>query len=203
MKIVFIRHGESEANVKRIISNTGYKYGLTEKGQDQAAEVAKKLKDKYPDPARIISSPLKRADQTAGIIGRQFGKDHIIDNRIIEFHTGELEDTSDVESWERFSLIWKQWLSGESLSEGLPGGESLLDVMARLEEFLKEITMQYNEDDTLLCVTHGGVLIMGLTNVLDIKNIEDLKDFYLKNTDIVEIEFDQDSGFVCKGFGPL
>ncbi|WP_221439940.1 phosphoglycerate mutase family protein [Spirochaeta isovalerica] len=44
MRIVFIRHGESEANTQKIISNTGYTHGLTENGYAQATNLVKKLK---------------------------------------------------------------------------------------------------------------------------------------------------------------
>ena len=39
MKLYFVRHGESEANLLREFSNRGYKHGLTERGFQQAAAV--------------------------------------------------------------------------------------------------------------------------------------------------------------------
>ena len=43
MKIYFVRHGESEANILKIFSNLGLKHGLTETGKIQAKELCSKL----------------------------------------------------------------------------------------------------------------------------------------------------------------
>lgn len=203
MKIIFIRHGESEANTNHIISNTGYKHGLTETGRNQVGILAEKLKDKYSSPVRIISSPLKRADETAGIIGRYFQMEHSIDKRLIEFHAGYLEDKSDKESWSQFSKLWKQWLAGESAAKGIPGGESLTDVVERLEDFLKDLINDHNENDTIFCVSHGGLLIMGLPNALNIRNIQGLKSQFLQNTGVIEIELINGDELICNKYGPL
>ena len=36
MRIFFIRHGESQANIRHEISNRGLRYGLTMQGREQA-----------------------------------------------------------------------------------------------------------------------------------------------------------------------
>ena len=68
MRLYFIRHGESEANVLHEISNRGAKHGLTEKGRAQVAALAQKL-GAIPF-VKLYSSPLLRAIQTAEILSQ-------------------------------------------------------------------------------------------------------------------------------------
>ena len=43
MKLCFVRHGESIANLLREFSNSGIKHPLTERGVEQARTLAQKL----------------------------------------------------------------------------------------------------------------------------------------------------------------
>lgn len=69
LKLYFARHGESEANRLRVISNRGNQFGLTPQGRRQAALLAQSLKA-VPVMA-IYSSPLLRAVETADILARE------------------------------------------------------------------------------------------------------------------------------------
>ena len=67
MRLYFARHGESLANTTRTFSNRDPWHPLTERGEQQAAELAETL---APEGiGRIFSSPAARAQQTAGIVG--------------------------------------------------------------------------------------------------------------------------------------
>jgi broad specificity phosphatase PhoE len=68
MKITFVRHGESVANLLNKFSNRGLRHGLTERGRTQATALARQLGN-LP-VSRILSSPLLRAVQTAEILAR-------------------------------------------------------------------------------------------------------------------------------------
>lgn len=61
--IYFVRHGECEANAKRLIAGSGDNSPLTPQGYEQAEVVADILKGKQID--FIITSPLARAQETA------------------------------------------------------------------------------------------------------------------------------------------
>jgi broad specificity phosphatase PhoE len=203
MRIVFVRHGESEANVHKIISNTGFTHGLTEKGINQARDIALKLKREYPNPVKIITSPLKRAVETSQEISKQLNIEYHVDNRLIEFHTGELEGKKDPESWNRLYKLWKSWSSGNDYSIAIPGGEALNEVAARLNNFLESLINEYSENDVIHCVCHGGILLTALPVVIIDSKTEKLKSYDLQNTDIVEIEYSEDIGFRCIKYGPI
>ena len=82
MRLSFVRHGESEAHILRVISNRGYRYGLTARGQQQAVTLAQYLK--HIPISGIFSSSLRRAVETADILSRalggsyHMGVDHIL-----------------------------------------------------------------------------------------------------------------------------
>jgi len=61
--IYFVRHGECESNVKRLIAGSSDDSPLTPTGYEQAGIAAAALKDKQID--FIVSSPLARAWETA------------------------------------------------------------------------------------------------------------------------------------------
>src|SRR5438132_5365372 len=92
MRLYFVRHGESEANILRVISNRGYRYGLTARGQQQAVTLAQHLQ---PVPiSDIFSSPLRRAVETADILSRALGKSYHITEALCEYDCGILENKS-------------------------------------------------------------------------------------------------------------
>jgi len=75
--LYFVRHGESEANAKRLFAGR-WDVPLTETGRSQANQAGKEAKSLDID--LIVSSPLKRASQTAEIIASEIGypKDKIV-----------------------------------------------------------------------------------------------------------------------------
>ncbi|CAC12468.1 hypothetical protein [Thermoplasma acidophilum] len=88
MKIaILIRHGESDINVKGILSDTIDNNMLTEKGMRQAEHAAAELKG--IDIKNFYSSPIKRAFDTAQIIADSFNKDVVTDQRLIEIGLGK------------------------------------------------------------------------------------------------------------------
>ena len=59
MKLHFVRHGESEANLLMEFSNSGSKHPLTEQGLAQAQELARNLFGLAVE--KVYSSPVLRA----------------------------------------------------------------------------------------------------------------------------------------------
>lgn len=70
--IWFARHGETEDNVngKQRTNDTP----LTEKGRQQAKDIATKLKEQGIKPSQIITSDLPRAKETSDIISKEFAE---------------------------------------------------------------------------------------------------------------------------------
>ena len=94
MILYLVRHGQSEGNVKRYFHGQT-DYPLTEKGHEQAREVAEKLKDAKAESDRIIKNAvgiandrekeiLAEAKQKADGIVRQAESDAILERKKAE-----------------------------------------------------------------------------------------------------------------------
>jgi broad specificity phosphatase PhoE len=70
MKILFVRHGESVDDVEDRYGGSA-DFDLTEKGKNQVSESAKKISSLDEKFEIVLSSPLKRALQSAEIISNQ------------------------------------------------------------------------------------------------------------------------------------
>ncbi len=164
-KLYFVRHGESEANVLKVISNRGYKHGLTEKGRRQAWELVGKLK--AARPSRIYSSPLLRAVQTAEILSQPLGAPIKITNALREFDCGIIEGKSDEQSWALHRQVREDWATRGLWERRIEGGESLSDMRDRFVPFIRRILDEaHGEDHSLVLVGHGGLFISVLPFVL-------------------------------------
>lgn len=98
--IIFVRHGESETNVKNILSSAIYGYPLTDTGIKQAENAALELSH-LPKIDAFYSSPILRATQTAEIIGKRTGMKFTVDKRLKERNFGFLENNKipEKEDW--------------------------------------------------------------------------------------------------------
>ena len=139
------RHGQTDWNVQRRICGIT-DIGLTEKGRDQALRTAHTLADK--NIGIIISSPLKRATETSEIIGKGIGAKIIIDNRLTEQNYGIYEGVDHKD--EAFLRNKRQF------AYKYPGGESMMQVAARVYPLIEEIKADHR-DRNVLIVTHGGI----------------------------------------------
>lgn len=125
--IYFVRHGESDANSRRIMAGTALDVGLTDKGRLQAKKTGQVLKNKSID--LIVSSPMKRATETAEEIAKEIDYDiqKIITNPLfIErdfgvYSKGPVDNFVDAldkdnlhESVEKVSVMEKRVIAGLS-----------------------------------------------------------------------------------------
>lgn len=159
IKLVFVRHGQSEKNILRIKSSAKDKYPLTDKGKAQAKEVAQKL-SKYDSFDIVISSPVLRARQTAEIISEQLHLPVIFDDLISEYDYGNWNDLTEEEMLERHEDYseYKKHERGtqEHFDFKLGGTESRSDVVVRVMKFLEKIKQEY-PGKNLIIVSHGGI----------------------------------------------
>lgn len=88
---IFVRHGESEANARRMLSSANEGWPLTGRGREQAEEAARVIAA-LPRIDKLYASPVIRARQTAEIIGKGIGFEPILDERLRERHMGILEE---------------------------------------------------------------------------------------------------------------
>ena len=102
-RLYIVRHGETEYNAKGICQGQKLDVGLTETGRQQAKIAAAKLED-FPVGA-LYTSPMRRAFETAQIIGRHLHLKPQIHTGLIEGNFGIAEGVSMemVRRWPEFA----------------------------------------------------------------------------------------------------
>ncbi len=151
MKIFVIRHGETDMNKARRIQ------GQTEDTELNATGLAQAQASIAVLPAGLtlcISSPLKRARQTAEIIAKHFNVPIVFRDELKEKHYGSLSGKTREE-------IMKITEHANDLNLAVDlveyGGESVQDVKDRLLRFFEEIKHTYPQEVPLI-VTHTGII---------------------------------------------
>ena len=88
MQLYFVRHGESEANVRQVFSNSDRDtaFGLTDVGRAQVEDLAGRLAG-VPFAA-FYCSPVLRARQSADIVSARLGIDYVVTPAIASLPPG-------------------------------------------------------------------------------------------------------------------
>jgi broad specificity phosphatase PhoE len=178
MKLILVRHGETEWNVKHRIQGES-DISLNKKGRKQAKRVGLLLKK---EPVDIIyCSPARRARQTAAEIRRFHRVPVIYSSLIKERNFGKFEGMHRDE----FRKIREE--SGlPAYLYRPPGGENYADVQKRVKKVLSTI-MKKHGSHTLVAVSHGGV-IRTLVTVLAKKPLASVYDLEYHNASVSIIE---------------
>jgi broad specificity phosphatase PhoE len=196
MRLYFVRHGESEANTRHIISNRGVPLGLTAIGRQQAKALAEKLREV---PFRVIyCSPVLRARQTADILSASLGIPYEVAEALREYDCGILEERSDEESWKLHREYFESWTLHNHFQNKPEGGESFLDIQKRFLPFIENLTHDgaYKEKNFLL-IGHGGLFHLMLPLLLINIDNEFVRRHAIGHADCVIAEWASDR-LVCK-----
>ena len=154
-RIVLVRHGVTDWN------REGRFQGhldppLADAGRHEARLAAERIAaDDALRPARVISSSLARALETASAIAEAGGVDVEPEPRLMEIGQGEWEgrthDELEVDDADRY----REWRSAAGIRQP-PGGEPIETATRRVESLLEEL---YRSPNWPIClVSHGGTL---------------------------------------------
>lgn len=165
MRLIFTRHGESEANRRHEISNRGLRHGLTRRGREQAATLAERLRPR--SITRIFSSPLLRAIETSVILAHRLACDYEIVDALREYDCGIVEGRCDDEAWRMWQELYDAWIVERRWEQRIEGGESFYDLRARFVPFVEGLAREFGDTDArFVCVSHGGLYAMMLPLML-------------------------------------
>jgi probable phosphoglycerate mutase len=152
--IYFLRHGENKANLTKEFSCRKVDYSLTPRGVLQAQQTAAFFKTQPIDA--IYASPLKRAAETADIVGKALGLPVITLEALREINVGELEGADDLAAaWELHNDLLQSWFDGD-VERRFPGGESQVELIARMRGAVSQV-LQDRDGKHILFVAHGGI----------------------------------------------
>ncbi|MCK4730379.1 MAG: histidine phosphatase family protein [Candidatus Aenigmarchaeota archaeon] len=180
MRLLIVRHGETEYNTKKIFQGI-INEKLNQNGIDQANKLSVRLKDEKID--LIFSSTLDRAKKTAEIINKYHNLEIQFKDELKEKNFGDLQG----KPWKKLIEIVKK--SGVEFHKYKPrNGESGVEAQKRIINFLNKILEKYPEK-TVLFVTHGAVIMELLFHLTKLPRSESKK-IEQNNTALNIIEID-------------
>ena len=150
MIIYVLRHGETALNAKGVLQGW-LNEPLNRNGRDLAVVTGRAMRGIRFDCC--ISSPLKRARETAEIILRESGNEIPVsfDDRLREINFGDLEGKTFREMGETGTLFYSDPFR---MTAGFPNGETIRGLCERTQAFLRELIAK-DDGKTYLIGTHG------------------------------------------------
>jgi probable phosphoglycerate mutase len=149
--IVFVRHGEADNNVKRLLVGRHIESHLTERGIEQVKDTGQHLRKLKID--RVYVSPVTRTVETAKIICKINDLQYKTDERLYEIELGDLVGMNYDEVIEKHGNLFLKFYSGDDPILDSYGIESFSAVKKRVKNLLDESMKNY-PDKNLLFVTH-------------------------------------------------
>jgi probable phosphoglycerate mutase len=166
-----LRHGQSAGNVARDLAESkssdvieidfrDVDVRLSDLGHRQAHAVGEWLaqQPKEKQPTIILSSPYKRALQTAEEVGKSIGVEIVFDERLREREFGILDRLTSRGIKAKYPQEAELRARLGKFYYRPPGGESWTDVLLRLRSVLDSLARDY-ADQRVLLVCHSVVIL--------------------------------------------
>jgi 2,3-bisphosphoglycerate-dependent phosphoglycerate mutase len=174
---IFMRHGEADNNVNRILVGRHIESHLTEIGRQQVRDTANYLKEILVD--KVFVSPVIRARETADIICDVINLDYEIDERLYEIELGKLVGMNYEDIIEKHGNLFLKFYSGDEQMLDDYGVESFTSVKMRIKHLLDEAMERY-PDKNIIFVTHLDPIKAAISLLLDLKP-EALYQWHIRN----------------------
>ena len=203
MRILFVRHGESEANVAQVISNRDLPHKLTENGVMQATILAETLAHTH-NVEVIETSPILRAQETAVIFQARLGVTPTIQSALREVDAGMMEGRGDAEAWESCDKLVRSWDDEQDYDNYIPpDGESFNDVKARFIPYIKQLIAEHKDHSAdVLLVSHGALLQLMLPLILTNIDREFTQKHQINNCQLIVTQLKHDE-LSCINWGKI
>jgi len=151
MKIILVRHAQTKQNKEKVIQGW-LNSKLSKVGIQQAKKVAKHLKNEKI--SAIYSSDLDRAKDTAKeIIKHHPHLELKLKKELREQNKGIFEGTplgTSQKVIDNLGILWHEFKP--------ENGESYRELLERALSLYKKLKKKHNEKESIVIVTHGGVL---------------------------------------------
>ena len=185
VKVILVRHGETDCNLSRRIQGGNSDTPLNQRGWQQAEGLALRLKQEQIQA--IYSSPLQRARDTAQAIARYHQLPVEIEPSLKEIEVGELEGVSITEVGKHLSELLVKHKQGEELPR-IPGGESVTEVQQRVWGTIQRLVSKHREG-VFVVVAHYFTVLTAICAVLNLP-LAEIDRLRLSSSGISIINFD-------------
>jgi broad specificity phosphatase PhoE len=149
--VYLARHGETQDNAEGRVQGW-LDPPLNDRGRRQAVTLARETAGL--GIAALYTSQLRRAHETAAIVGEAIGLEPRVDERLAESKRGAWEGRLLGELEREDPARWAAWRAGGAAFR-FPGGESIGEHAARVEAALADILAG---PVPALAVSHGGTI---------------------------------------------
>ena len=156
MKLLLVRHGESEGNVAKVLQGQ-QEHPLSEHGLEQAESLSAYLEKNLKAPSHVYSSPLERAKATAQICTQGYSAEIQTDARLMEIHNGVLQGLTWAQAQEQYPEVCHE-LSNSPLWIPIPEAEIPEQAFQRVHQFIEQLFAHHNSTDQIWIFSHGGIL---------------------------------------------
>lgn len=184
----FIRHGQTDLNLKGIVQGRGVDSPLNETGLRQAQAFYEAFHQVPFD--KIYTSTLLRTKQTV----KRFLEQGIpteeldgLDEISWGIYEGKEQDDTIMKGFEEVVNSWREG----NLNLGIEEGESPNQLVARQKEAMSYMLQQENEETILVCM-HGRAMRVMLCHLTDV-SVCLMDDFPHTNTALYVLEYDGNS----------
>lgn len=189
MKLYFVRHGQSEANLKKI--HCGWlNVSLTEQGTADAESAGSLLRGIAFD--KVYTSDLRRAVQTADIALPGYEKERT--PLLREISLGKLERRTPKDCLEEYG---EPYLQGKAVHDFTAfGGEDYGAHVKRTKEFMDMVAGR--EDETVAVFCHEGTIKCVLDIALQIGHEISFKNILCCNGSVSVFEYEDENWRLCQ-----
>lgn len=183
-RLLILRHGETTAPDR--FHGAESDIGLSATGIRQAEAIAEVLAAMRPDA--VLSSPMRRALDTARPIARACGVELEQVPEIHERRMGELSGTLKTEGWAKYAEEKAHWIAGE-LNFARDDAETFAEARDRVVGALERLVAS-RSGQTLVVVSHGIVIRVLLASLLPDLSPADFDRIGIDNTAINDLRWD-------------
>ncbi|MGB8033598.1 MAG: histidine phosphatase family protein [Nitrososphaeraceae archaeon] len=177
---IFMRHGQADNNVNRILVGRYIESHLTEYGKQQVADTSKYLKNVPIE--KVYVSPVTRTVETAKIVCKLLGMSYEIDERLYEIDLGKLVGMHFEEIIHKHGNLFLKFYNEDDAMLARYGVESFASVKSRVRHLLDEI-IKIQQDKNVLLITHLDPIKAAISILLDLK-AEALYRWHIRNASL-------------------
>jgi probable phosphoglycerate mutase len=163
VRLLLIRHGESQANAERRLQGW-FDSPLNDVGRDQMRALAHRLQDGW-DITALYASTLHRAAESGEILAAALAVPLALDDRLREYNIGVFTGLTWEEIRERFPNLAMRW-EASPRKMPIPGEEGYSAFRARVVAAFEDIVAAHPAGTTVGVVAHGGTFRAYLAHLL-------------------------------------
>lgn len=188
MRLLLIRHGSTLDNEQQRYTGQA-DVPLSQRGESQVAMLGRRLANEPMDI--LVTSDLQRARATGAAIARYHQIPVYEDASIREISLGAWEGVTFAEILERDPQAYARW-QNKPLNVRPPEGVTIIQLRDRVMNAL-EFWYTNHAQDTVVWVTHGGVIRILLCRVLNV-DLNSWGQYKRENAPITEVRLGQSAG---------